>query len=172
MDHTHHTHHTHHTFATIVDFLSSIGIAVQPGALSDDTFLPALRITGGGLVYDAQRLRWPGDLLHEAGHIAITPASQRAGLNDALDGHDAAPHAGEVEAIAWSWAALVHLGLPPELLFHPEGYKGQSAGLMRTYSMGIYPGAAGLARAGMSSADAASAAKGVTQYPAMHRWLR
>lgn len=167
-----HMHHTRQTVATIVDFLQSIGITVQSGEVSGDTFLPAIRITGGVLVYDAQRLRWPGDLLHEAGHIAITPAAQRAGLTDALDGNDLAPHAGEVEAIAWSWAALVHLGLPPELLFHPEGYKGQSAGLMLTYSMGIHPGAVGLARAGMTSADAASAAGGVAQYPAMHRWMR
>ncbi len=160
------------TLATIVDFLSTIGIPVQTGELPGETFLPAIRITGGGLLYDAQRLRWPGDLLHEAGHIAITPAAQRAGLNDALAGQDAAPHAGEVEAIAWSWAALVHLGLPPELLFHPEGYKGQSAGLMLTYTMGIYPGAAGLARAGMTSADMVAAGERVAQYPAMHRWLR
>jgi hypothetical protein len=31
----------------------------------------------GGLVYDWERLTWPGDLLHEAGHIAVIPAALR-----------------------------------------------------------------------------------------------
>ncbi len=156
----------------IVGFLDAIGIAARPGTVADDAFLPAIRIENGGLVFDAQQLRWPGDLLHEAGHIAVTPPAGRPGLGDALAAAEAAPHGGEVEAMAWSWAAAVHLGLAPEVLFHPEGYKGQSVGLMLTYSQGVYPGAFGLAQTGMTLVGAAAVAAGVAPYPNMLRWLR
>lgn len=160
------------TLERILGFLADIGIRARPGTLPPDTFLPAVRIDHGALVFDPQRLRWPGDLLHEAGHIAVTPPALRDGLNDALDGAGSPPHGGEVEAIAWSWAAAMHLGLAPEELFHPEGYKGQSAGLLLSFSLGVCPGAYGLAQAGMTAVGAAAAAAGITPYPAMRCWLR
>jgi hypothetical protein len=160
------------TLATIVAFLESIGIPVQPGEVETDSFLPAVRIADGGLVFDPQRLRWPCDLLHEAGHIAVTPAAQRAALGGALDAAQAAPHGGELEAMAWSWAATLHLGLAPEELFHPQGYKGQSAGLLLSYSLGVCPGAVGLANAGMTLVGEAASAARMPPYPHMHRWLR
>ena len=156
----------------IVEFLLAIGIPTRPGPVAQGSFLSAIRVVHGGLVYDPQHLRWPGDLLHEAGHIAVTPAAQRAGLNDALDGAEAAAHGGELEAMAWSWAALVYLGLPGELLFHAQGYKGQSAGLLLSYSMGVCPGATGLASAGMTLVGEAARASGQEPYPRMRRWLR
>ncbi len=159
------------TLDTIVQFLRSIGLVVEPAVLHGDTFLPAVRIVEGGLRYDPERLQTPGDLLHEAGHIAITPANTRAALCDALDDQHADAMTHEVEAIAWSWAALVHLGLPGEVLFHPAGYKGQSAGLLLSYSLGVYPGAAGLARLGLCDLPAQAAVNGTQPYPDMHRWL-
>ena len=163
---------------TIVQFLRRIGIPVHTAHLPGDTFLPAVRIVGGGLDYDPQRLLTPGDLLHEAGHIAITPADIRPTLCDALDGQQPGAATDEVEAIAWSWAALVHLGLPGEVLFHPVGYKGQSAGLLMSYSLGVYPGAAGLAHLGLCELPAQaqalkrSSTSDSSGYPAMLRWLR
>lgn len=157
---------------SIVGFIRSIGIPVQQGQVGDDAFLPGVRIVAGGLVFDPQRLRWPSDLLHEAGHIAVTPADLRAGLDDALESSAIAPHAGEVEAMAWSWAAALHLGLPPEQLFHPDGYKGQSAGLLMSYSLGVCPGAFGLSQAGMTALGETALAAGVQPYPHMQRWLR
>ena len=41
--------------------------------------MPGLTIVDGTLVVDAVRLAWPGDILHEAAHIALTPPSRRAG---------------------------------------------------------------------------------------------
>jgi hypothetical protein len=158
--------------ATIVEFLESIGIPTRRGEVCADSFLPAVRIADGGLVFDPHNLRWPGDLLHEAGHLAVTPAAQRAALSDALDAAEAAPHGGELEAIAWSWAAAVHLKLPPDLLFHSGGYKGQSASLLMSYSLGVYPGAHGLAQAGLTRVGADAAEAGVAAYPNMLRWLR
>ena len=155
---------------TIVDFLRTIGIAACPGTVASGSFLPALRIVNGALEYDPHGLRWPGDLLHEAGHIAVTPAEHRAGLSDALAGKPAWDHGGELEAMAWSWAATLHLGLPPEALFHPDGYKGQSPGLLFSYRMGVCPGALGLSRTGMTLL--AQTALGARLYPHMQRWLR
>lgn len=154
----------------VVGFLQRIGIPVRAGELTSDTFLPAVRIVGGTLVYDRARLRWPGDLLHEAGHIAVTPRHRRTALNDALDGAEAAPHGGEVEAIAWSWAAAMHIGLAPEELFHPDGYKGQSAGLLMSYSLGVFPGAFGLAQTGMT--EVGPGVDAAARFPAMRCWLR
>ena len=51
----------------IVDFLRGIGLPVTEGSVPDDCFLPGVRIHHGTLVFDRQRLQWPGDLLHEAG---------------------------------------------------------------------------------------------------------
>lgn len=157
---------------TIVQFLRSIGLVVEPAMLDDDTFLPAVRIVNGALHYDPKRLQTPGDLLHEAGHIAITPADARPSLSDALDDEQPDAMTDEVEAIAWSWAALVYLGLPGEVLFHPAGYKGRAAELLMSYSLGVHPGAAGLARIGLCDLPAQAAAKGGPAYPFMQRWLR
>ncbi len=159
------------TLETIVQFLRSIGLVVEPAHLQGDTFLPAIRIVQGGLRYDSTKLQTPGDLLHEAGHIAITPAHARAALRDALEGQHLDAQTDEVEAIAWSWAALLHLGLPGEVLFHPAGYKGQSSGLLLNYSLGVYPGAAGLARLGLCSLPAQASDNGTQPYPHMHHWL-
>ena len=156
----------------IVAFLISIGIPVREGSVVDDSFLPGLSIINGSLVYDGLSLQWPGDLLHEAGHIATVPSSMRALLNDSLDQSVSVPHAGEVEATAWAYAATVHLGLAPSVLFHQGGYHGKSPALIATYSYGVYPGCYGLAQAGMTllGVDATSAC--VLPYPNMTQWLR
>lgn len=154
------------TTQILLDFLSGIGIRVREGEVPADSFLPGIRLVAGALVVDRAALRWPGDLLHEAGHIATTPGSLRAQLDDQLADDPAIPHRGEAEATAWAWAALTQLGLPAGLLFHAGGYHGHSAGLALTYAMGVYPGAAGLARAGMTTLG------GADGYPRMRRWLR
>ena len=156
----------------LVDFLNGIGICAQEGAVPADSFLPGLRIVDGRLIYDRIALRWPGDLLHEAGHIATVPAALRAGLNDALADALASPHGGEAEATAWAFAALTHLHLPLSVLFHDGGYRGNSAGLMLTYSAGVYLGCHGLVQAGMALNAADAARAGVQPYPHLIRWLR
>ncbi len=156
----------------ILDFLAQVGITLREGPLPATTFLPGMAIVNGTLVLDRDRVRWPGDVLHEAGHVAVTPPALRDSLDGALNAEQAVAHGGEVEAIAWSWAALQHLGLAPELLFHPEGYKGQSAGLLLSYSLGVCPGAFGLTQAGMTLLGAPAHAAGVPPYPHMTRWLR
>jgi hypothetical protein len=36
----------------------------------------------------------------------------------------------EIAAQTWSYAAAVHLGLPPEIVFHAAGYRGAAASLI------------------------------------------
>jgi hypothetical protein len=148
----------------LLGFLTEAGIAWREGAVAD-SFLPGLRLDAGVLVIDRSALRWPGDLLHEAGHVATTPAALRAGLSDQIADDPAVPHRGEAEATAWAWAALCHLGLPPDVLFHGGGYHGHSPGLALTFQMGVYPGSQGLAQAGLCTLGAGG-------YPRLQRWLR
>lgn len=156
----------------IVGFLREIGISVQDGVVPLDSFLPGLRVAAGGLVVDRGSLSWPGDLLHEAGHLAVTPELARAALADGLAAQLQAPYGGESEATAWAYAACVKLGLPPEVLFHAGGYRGHSSGLINTFALGVYPGAFGLAQTGMALLGKAAHEQGVAAYPSMLRWLR
>jgi len=54
----------------ICTFLVSIGLPVRTGAVPGPSFLPGIAIEHGVLVFDEDRLLYPGDLLHEAGHLA------------------------------------------------------------------------------------------------------
>lgn len=156
----------------ILAFLKSIGVSVTEGTVPPSALLPGVDIVNGGLVYDWERLTWPGDLLHEAGHIAVVPEVMRPALGGKLGDAVMASHAGEVEATAWAWAAVVAIGLDPETLFHEGGYQGRSKGLAFTYSVGGYPGAAGLFANGMALSPSEAAKRGLAPYPHMFRWLR
>src|SRR5277367_4629082 len=88
-------------------FVRGVGIDVRAAALPDKTFLPGLDIRDGAILIDEVRLAYPGDILHEAGHLAVTdPAERDAPTLSPTDGD-------ELTAIAWSYAALRHLELDP-----------------------------------------------------------
>ncbi len=160
-------------FERIVAFLTGIGLPPRMASLGDDgTFLPGIRITRGELVCDPQRLAWPSDLLHEAGHIALTPSAHRAGLDDALTEAQHFEHGGEVEAIAWSYAASMQVALPIAELFHADGYRGQSQSLALSYSLGVHVGVAGLVALGLCATGEEARRRNVAPYPHMLRWLR
>jgi hypothetical protein len=147
----------------IVAFLREIGIPVTAVDLPD-SFLPGLTIEAGGLVVDAPRLEYPGDLLHEGGHIAVAPAELRPSMSGSLDdvpGLDTATL--EWAAIPWSYAAALEIGIDPALVFHEGGYHGHSAGLLRNFEVGVPIGLHLLVDAGMTTPD---------EYPRMRRWLR
>jgi len=134
--------------------------------------LPGISIVHGTLVLDRNRLVWPGDLLHEAGHIAVTPAHLRPMLDATIPVEVQAPHGGEAEATAWAFAAVRAIGLDPSVLFHAGGYHGKSDALILTYTSGVYPGAGGLCATGIAASAADALALGVPPYPHMLRWLR
>ena len=136
---------------------------------SNGFFLPGVLIEHGELRYQASKLMAPSDLLHEAGHIAVTPYTYRHQLDGALTPEQAFACGGEVEAIAWSFAAAAAIGMPLSELFHPAGYRGQASGLAMNFALGVYPGVHGLIGAGL----AANVPIGKPDsYPKLLRWLR
>ena len=150
----------------------SIGVDVRVQELTERTLLPGIQIESGRLVVDPSKLVWPGDLLHEAGHLAIVPAALRPTIGGELPVDPLVQHAGEAEATAWAYAALVTIGLPPEVLFHAGGYHGKSQALIFSYTNGVYLGAAGLGAAGLAATPEEVRSAGLPGYPNMRRWLR
>lgn len=153
--------------AKIVAFLERIGIAVVAEPLADDTFVPAMRVRGGSLVFDPDKLTWPGDLLHEAGHIALTEPDQRPSLDSVSN--DAGE---EMAAIAWSYAASVAIGLDPAILFHEGGYRGGSKAMIENFTNGRDVGVPLLAAYDMTVGWRGRNPDGELRYPHMLRWLR
>ena len=158
--------------STILDFLAEIGIEVREGPVSHASFLPGIEIENGALVIDRSRLRYAGDLLHEAGHLAVAPPDARRSMSGEVKTPGAAPSSIELMAMLWSYAACLHLNLDPATVFHEHGYHGQSSSLLMNFALGIYLGVHELEDAGMtlSPAEAAQAAR--EPFPAMERWLR
>ena len=168
------------SLARIVRFLQEIGIAVRRAELTGETFLPGVLVEAGGLVIDEARLVHPGDLLHEAGHLAVLTAAERANAGADLQSGPGE----EMAAIAWSYAACVHLGLDATAVFHDAGYKGEGAALRENFSEGRYIGVPLLqwygltreraraegARTGAVESGGGEVAEAV--YPRMGRWLR
>ena len=154
------------TSERIISFLTSIGLRVHYRALPDTTFVPGILIEAGELVVDREKLSHPGDLLHEAGHIVTMTPSQRASLNDDLQTGPGE----EMAAIAWSYAACMHLELPVEVVFHPHGYKGWADSLADNFKAGHYLGVPLLQWYGMTrERDDGS---GSAVYPRMNAWQR
>lgn len=155
-----------------IAFLREIGISVERTTLSDAEFLPGIRIFGAGMLIDPSCMMAASDVLHEAGHIAVTPSAQRVQLVGTLGPEVHFEWGGEVEAIAWSYAAATHIGMPMNELFHPLGYRGFASGLAFGFSFGVFPGAHGLNCAGMTLTPQQAAAQGAQPYPVLTRWLR
>lgn len=164
-------HHAEH-YPTIFAFLSGIGLPIAEETLPADTFLPGIALRAGGLVVDTETLMWPGDLLHEAGHLAVLPAALRDDAHDDQLSQEDAEHAGELEAMAWAYAAAVELSLPMSVLIHDGGYNGKAGDLLQMYTYGVYPGLRGLCASGMTTAIGFTPDCGPVQYPQMLRWLR
>jgi hypothetical protein len=78
----------------------------------------------------------------------------------------------EIQAIAWSYAAALELGLDPALVFHDGGYHGRSASLLMNFALGVYVGVDGLKASGMAAAPLDAERLGVPPYPHMIKWLR
>lgn len=156
----------------IISFLQEVGIPVSEGKVSDATFLPGIEVVDGSLVVDVAKLKYPGDLLHEAGHLAVSPVEERSQLSGKVELRDAAPQLVELEAMLWSYAACVHLGIDPRIVFHADGYHGQSESLLRNFELGVYLGVQGLEASGMALSPDEAARDGGLPFPAMRRWLR
>ena len=154
--------------AQIVEFLSDIGLEVRCGSVSDSAVLPGIGVADGALVIDEARLRYPGDLLHEAGHLAVATPERRRTIHDNV-GDDAAE---EMVAIAWSYAAALHLAIDPAIVFHEDGYRGGASDLLENFNAGRYFGVPMLQWVGMTYDEKRAKTEGATPYPKMRCWLR
>jgi hypothetical protein len=121
----------------IFSFLDKIGIAFEEAALDEPVFMPGMTIRNGKLIVDKQTLKYPGDLLHEAGHIAVTPAERRNKMNGEITKENAGE---EIATLLWSYLAAHEAGIPPEIVFHPDGYKGDSEWLLDNFNKKTYIG--------------------------------
>jgi hypothetical protein len=120
------------------------------------------------ILFDEAKLKYPGDLLHEAGHLAVKSPEERQQIH--LDaGSDPAE---EMMAIAWSYAASIHLQLPPEVVFHPDGYRGDSQSLIENFTQGHTFGVPMLQWFGMTADQRQAEKLGIAPYPQMAQWLR
>lgn len=151
----------------ICSFIQQVGISIKEGQIHDQTFLPGIEIVDGALVYDVEKLLYPGDLLHEAGHIALIPKVHRHKVSGNLKDQSFTDGGEEIAAMLWSYAACMQIGLPPEVVFHKEGYKGDSEWILKNYAEGVYIGLPLLLWMGLCAPQGQEPG-----FPVMQKWLR
>ncbi|WP_375549658.1 hypothetical protein ABWI01_04565 [Oceanicaulis alexandrii] len=178
--------------APIERFLGQIGLPLTRAQLPSDSFLPGVAVRQGALEIDLDQLGSPGDILHEAGHLAVTPARLRGRLDGDIDACAAALISDpdlkvseaeanilrrtEALAIAWSYAAALEAGMSPECVFWEQGYGGQHGGsphlVMMQVAQGLFPGVLGLAQSGFCAAPPPFGDPSeLAPFPKMRRWL-
>jgi hypothetical protein len=178
--------------ATLRAFLSTIGLRVRVsrGACG---FIDGVRIERGTVLVDPDASI--SNLLHEAAHLAVMPARwrdvcgpdvdetigrmhelERDLLLDAPDSPTARAmlQCGEAEAIAWSWAAGVHLGFAHETIVEDTDFGGEGKELRMGLALEYHFGVHGLQAAGFCSVRAGALAelRGLPAYPRLKRWLQ
>lgn len=152
----------------IIAFLKEIGIDVREGSRPEKPFMPGIWVENGALVVDTATLPYPGDLLHEAGHLAVMPPDRRRNATG-----DLASNPGEeMAAEAWSYAAALAAGIPLEILFHDNGYRGDGPWLRELFAGGGTLGVPLLAWFGMTHIPGTETARGAAVFPKLSTWLR
>ena len=95
----------------ILHFLEKIGIPYQFTPIDIDTYVPGINIHNGTLQIDLEKLSFPGDLLYEAGRIALAPSAVRPTLTHPIDNQlDFDIATNSMMTIAWSYAAAIDSG--------------------------------------------------------------
>jgi hypothetical protein len=153
--------------AAILAFLERIGLQVRREPIAGKTFMPGVTIREGALVVDDELLLYPGDLLHEAGHLAMMSPAERAACLGSASGD-------EMSAIAWSYAAALEIGLDPLVVFHPDGYQAGGASIVENFREGRYFGVPLLQYYGLTKErlDPLESRTETTVFPRMRAWLR
>lgn len=148
---------------TIIDFLFSINIKVVEQELPNNTFLPGLSLAGNSILLDINKLKYPGDILHEAAHIAVTEAHIRPLIGTSAIGDNWPTEGDEIAAILWSFAAAKYLNLDLKIVFHPDGYKNESEWLIEQFNSKNYIGLPLLEWMSLCNKD---------EFPTMKKWIR
>ncbi len=116
----------------ITAFLQYIGIAFAFQPITGEGFMPGIALNDGVIIIDMEQLKYPGDILHEAGHIATLLPEERLASGKLPDTPDSLGN--EITAQAWSYAACVAIGLDPSVVFHDDGYRGSAQKLIEIFS--------------------------------------
>lgn len=153
----------------ILDWLDEIGIGWEEGAVPEGTFLPGLEVVAGRIIIDREAMLSVGDILHEAGHIALLPPEKRPSFNGNLAETVPEHKDDEIAVILWTYAAAKHLGLRLKEVLHDQGYKGDAAWLRDEIASGNYLGLPLLVWMGLCEDPKVAGEAG---FPRMKRWLR
>lgn len=156
----------------MLSFLNEIGIVVVEKKLDDTTFLPGLALGPNCIFIDYDQLKYPGDVLHEAGHLAVTTPVERAQIGTEDMAKDWPTQGEEIAAMLWSFAACCHLELPLDFVFHAGGYKNSSNWLMDNFSSGNYIGLPFLEWTGMALGQQKALESNQPAFPKMLKWIR
>lgn len=144
----------------IINFIKSIGINVDYETLEKSNFTPGVTIKSGGIIVDPTKLKYRGDILLKAGLIAVTPKNKRKSLNGKLDNF--AEQGGDKNAaIAWAYAARKRLGIDSSVVFHADGFDGESELI----------GVPVLQKYGMAYDHEEAGKLNIEPYPYMVNWL-
>jgi hypothetical protein len=156
----------------MLGFLDEIGIPWRMADIPTDTFLPGLAVQEGGLLIDEAKLKFPGDILHEAGHIALIPLEKRPMFSGNV-AEMLPEHAGdEVAVILWTYAVCLHLELPLEMVIHDHGYHSNAEWLRQLFESGNYIGLPLLVWMGLCEDPKMARQEGREGFPKMRRWTR
>jgi hypothetical protein len=157
------------SFEKAISFLHEIGIeTIYESIENEECFLPGFMIRRGKIIIDKNNIKFSGDVLHEAAHIAIVASAERNELDGKNIGSRKDAAAEEMMAIAWTYAACIHLEIDPHFVFHKHGYKGGGAEIVSNFQKGNYIGVPVLQWLGMTTTSPGD--KFI--YPEMIKWLR
>ena len=113
--------------------MKEIGLVYNLEKIEEASLLPGLQLRNGELIIDIQKLLYPGDILHEAGHLACMPYEIRKTMSGDLEDIDL-HRGGEMMAIAWSYAASRYVDLDPAIVFHEHGYRNGSQNIIDNFN--------------------------------------
>jgi len=153
----------------MLNFIKEIGLEYHFETIEAKTFLPGLDFREGALIIDPDKLLYQGDILHEAGHLACMPPDIRKTMTGDLE-NNSLNQGGEMMAIAWSYAACLHLGIEPEVVFHENGYKGSGSNIVDNFNDGNYFGVPLLEWCGMCYDLKTAERLNAEPFPKMIRW--
>lgn len=160
------------TTQSIIAFVESIGIPVRLGKVPiEKQFVPGICIDKGGLLIELESLKYPGDILHEAGHLAVASPEKRA-LMDGVLLKDDQSDGEEMMAQTWSYAAATFIGIDPHIVFHEAGYRGGGANIVNNFLQGRFFAVCTLQWIGLTYEPKQAEVYGIEPYPHMIKWLR
>lgn len=172
----------------VLQFLLKIGLDVEVVPRASG-FIEHVEIQDGKLRVDPNAPA--SGLLHEAGHLAIVPASYRHFLSgDLMVGikrifaevdlaafepdsplQRALLQIGDSEVTAWAWAAGIAAGVPEEAIILDHEYSGEGADIRTALAAKSYLGINGLSHAGFCVMRP-NPYRPLPVYPALAFWLQ